>query len=211
MWTRSSDTLGTHEIHGKVSIYAFKVTSHSTWLVLSNLNFFATTIFICGGNDSSDVSSIRLDALHFSYPSYSKRMLGSLAIPNMTTIYYNGLLTKYAGNFSVFNCTWEYADGQTMRYRGADGVFESNLWHHNDFSCVGNGNLFQSEGVRDQFICNAIHSNGPSVGFAPGSGSQKDRNLGLPIGSNVRLNHFHNYKTMECMYRHTLMRRMEQC
>ena len=45
------------------------------------------------------------------------------------------------GNFSVFNCTREYADGQTMSYRGADGVFENNLWHHNDFTCVGNGFL----------------------------------------------------------------------
>ena len=152
LWTRDSDHPGNRDIRGKVLTYAFEITNKSTWLILSNLNFFATTIFISGDDDSSDVSNIRLDSLHFSYPSYSKRMIGSLAVPNMTTIYYNGLLTQYAGNYSTFNCTWEYADGQTMSYRGADGVFENNLWHHNDFSCVGNGNLFQSEGVRDQFI-----------------------------------------------------------
>ena len=66
LWTRirSSDTPETHDIHDKISVYAFKVTNNSTWLVLSNLNFFATTIFICGNNDSSDVSNIRLQT-HF--------------------------------------------------------------------------------------------------------------------------------------------------
>ena len=117
-------------------------------------------------------------------------MLGSLAVPNMTTIHYNGLLTKYAGNFSVFNCTWEYADGQTMSYRGADGVFENNLWHHNDFICVGSGMLLHSLGVHDNFIRNTVHSNGACEGFCPGSGNTADRQLGLPIGATVRFNLF---------------------
>ena len=43
---------------------------------------------------------------------------------------------------ALFSCTWEYADGQTMQYRGVDGVFENSLWHHNDFTCVGVGQLF---------------------------------------------------------------------
>ena len=197
LWTHDSDHPGTHNIHGKVSTYAFKVTNNSTWLVLSNLNFFATTVLVKGDNETSDVSNIRLESLHFSYPSYSKRMLRSLAVPNMTTIYYNGLLTKYDGNFSVFNCTWEYADGQTMSYRGADGVFENNLWHHNDFTCVGNGFLFASEGVRDKFVHNTVHSNGPSVGFSPGQGTAKDRKLGLPIGADIRLNLFYHLKYLQ--------------
>ena len=160
-------------------------------------SFFATTIFMSGTSETDDVSNIRLDSLHFRYPSYSKRMLGSLAVPNMTTIYFNGLLSKYAGNFSVFNCTWEYADGQTMRYRGADGVFENNLWHHNDFTCVGNGDLFRSEGIRDRFIRNTVHSNGPSVGFYPGAGTFQDRNLGLSVAAEVRLNLFYDLKYLQ--------------
>ena len=197
LWTRNSDQPGIHDIRGKVSTYAFTIKNNSTWIVLSNLDFFATTVFISGDDKRSDVSNIRLESLHFSYPSYSKRMLGSLAIPNMTTIYYNGLLTKYAGNFSVFNCTWEYADGQTFRYRGADGWFENNLWHHNDFTCVGNGMLFHSEGVRDNFIRNTVHSNGPCEGFCPGEGTGEDRKLGLPIGATVQLNLFYDLKYLQ--------------
>ena len=193
LWTRDSDQPGTH----KVSTYAIMITNNSTWLVLSNMTFFATTLFIKGDNASSGVSNIRLDSLHFSYPSYSKRMLGSLALPNMTTIHYNGLQTKYAGNFSVFNCTWEYADGQTMSYRGADGVFENNLWHHNDFTCVGNGFLFGSSGVRDNFVRNTVHNNGPSVGFSPGGGTAEDRKLGLPMGADIHLNLFYDLKNLQ--------------
>ena len=84
-----------------------------------------------------------------------------------------------------------------MRYRGADGEFKNNLWHHNDFSCVGNGFLFRSEGIRDRFIRNTVHSNGPSVGFSPGDGTAKDRELGLPTGADVRLNLFYDLKYLQ--------------
>lgn len=197
LWMTNHDPPSHHDIRGKVSTYAFTISNSSSWIVLSNLYFFATTLLINGEDDTNDISNIRLESLHISYPSYSKRMLGSVAIPNMTTIYYNGLLSPQAGNFSVFNCTWEYADGQTMRYRGADGVFENCLWHHNDFSCVGNGALFSSEGVRDKFVRNTVHSNGPSVGFSPGSGTAKDRQLGLSIGADVRLNLFYDLKYLQ--------------
>ena len=196
LWTKASDHPLNHNIQGRTISYAFTITKGSCWIILSGLNFFATTVHIGGSNANEDVHNIRLESLHFSYPSFSKRMLKSLAVPDATTIYYHGPLTKYAGNFSVFNCTWEYADGQTMAYRGADGLFENNLWHHNDFSCVGNGELFHSEGVRDTFVRNTIHSNGPSVGFSPG-GNYPDRKLGLPIGDTVQLNLFYDLKYLQ--------------
>ena len=193
VWLRSSDSPEQHEIRGKTSTYAFTFTDPSSWIILHGLEFFATTVYIRG----SAINNIKLDTCHFSYPSYSKRMLGSLAVPNTTTIYYTGLLTPHAGNFTVINCIFEYADGQTIDYRGADGVFQNNLWHHNDFTCVGDGELFQSEGVRDSFVHNTVHSNGPSVGFGPGAGNKLDRALGLPIGADVRLNMFYDLKYLQ--------------
>lgn len=197
LWTKNSDHPLNHDIQGRRISYAFTITKGSSWIILSGLNFFATTVYIAGSNADEDVRNIRLESLHFSYPSYPKRMLKSLAVPDTTTLYYHGPLTDHAGNFSVFNCTWEYADGQTMAYRGADGLFENNLWHHNDFSCVGNGELFQSEGVRDNFVRNTVHSNGPSVGFAPGAGNVSDRKLGLSIGDKVKLNLFYDLKYLQ--------------
>ena len=197
LWTKNSDHPLNHNIQGRRISYAFTITKGSCWIVLSGLNFFATTVNIGGDNADQDVHNIRLESLHFSYPSYPKRMLKSLELPDTTTIFFHGPLTKNAGNFSVFNCTWEYADGQTMAYRGADGVFENNLWHHNDFSCVGNGALFESEGVRDMFVRNTVHSNGPSVGFSPGAGHVSDRKLGMPIGDTVKLNLFYDLKSLQ--------------
>ena len=197
LWTKNSDHPLNHDIQGKRITYAFTITRSSSWIILSGLNFFATTVHVGGKDASEDVHNIKLESLHFTYPSYSKRMLGSLEVPDTTTLYFNGPLNQYAGNFSVFNCTWEYADGQTMSYRGADGVFENNLWHHNDFSCVGNGDLFKSEGVRDQFIRNTVHSNGPSVGFSPGAGNYSDRQLGLSTGAMVKLNLFYDLKYLQ--------------
>ena len=194
LWTRNSDSPEDHEIVGKVSTYAFTITGSSSWIGLSGLNFFATTVFINGKDKTEDVNGIELDSCYFSYPSYSKRMLGSLAVPNTTTIYYNGDLTRNASNFKIFNCTWEFADGQTISYRGGDGLIQNNLWRHNDFTCVGNGDLFESDGARDQFIRNIIHSNGPSVGFQPGA---QDHWLGLVTASTVRLNMFYDLKFLQ--------------
>ena len=197
LWLESSESPEDHEIRGKNSTYAFTITDSSSWIKLYGLNFFATTVYISGRNKEDDVDNVSLDTCHFTYPSYSKRMLGSLAVPNMTTLYYYNDLTQNAGNFVVKNCVFEYGDGQTMNYRGADGLFENNLWHHNDFTCVGNGALFQSMGVRDNFIRNTVHSNGPSVGFSPGSGHAGDRVLGLGIGSNISHNLFYDLKYLQ--------------
>ena len=194
LWTESSDSPENHEITGKKSIYALTITDGSSWIVLSALNFFATTVFIMGSSGENIVQDIQLDSCHFSYPSYSKRMLGSLAVPNTTTIYYSGELSKDSGMFKIFNCTWEYADGQTIKYRGVNGVFVNNLWHHNDFTCVGDGALFQSLGVHDEFVRNVIHSNGPSVGYAPGGARDT---LGLPFGDTVRLNLLYDLKFLQ--------------
>ena len=186
-----------HDIRGKVSKFAFTINNGSSHITLSGLNFFATTVYIRGASRDKDVHNIKLESCYFSYPSYSQRALGSTAVPDATTLYYNGDLIENAGNFTVFNCTFEYADGQTMNYRGADGLFENNIWRYNDFTCVGDGALFQSRGVRDRFIRNIVHSNGPSVGFSPGAGNLPDRELGLPIGSDVRLNLFYDLKYLQ--------------
>ena len=194
LWTTEGDTPDNHEIKGKKSSYAFMITSSSSWISLAELNFFATTVFASGSDSSSDIDGIEIYSCHFTYPSYSQRMLKSLTVPNTTTLYYNGDLRNSSGNFKIFNNTWEYADGQTIKYRGGDGMIHNNLWHHNDFSCVGGGDLFESDGARDQFYRNVIHSNGPSVGFQPGA---NDHWLGLATASRVKLNMFYDLKFLQ--------------
>ena len=190
LWTQSSDSPENHIIKGKKSTYAFTINK-SSWIKLIGLSFFASTINVV---NERDVGGFELSSCHFSYPSYSKRMLGSLAVPNTTTIAYTGVLTEDAGDFKVFNCTWEFSDSQPVNYRGGNGLFQNNLWHHNDFSCVGDGFAFQSRGNRDVFIRNVIHSNGPSVGYSPGAGHLDEA---LPVGDFVKLNLLYDLKFLQ--------------
>lgn len=53
-------------------------------------------------------------------------------------------------------------------------------------------------GVRDTFIRSIVHINGPSVGFSPGAGRLlSDRNIGISIGSHVRLTIFYDLKYLQ--------------
>lgn len=193
LWTKDSDNPINHVISGKKSTYAFTISRGSSWLKLESLSFFATTVNI-GGETGTAVYSIELSSCHFSYPSYSKRMLGSLDVPDMTKIYHNGDLMEEKGHFRIFNCTFEFSDGQTISYRGRGGVIDNNLWHHNDFSCVGQGFMFSSDGTSDTFIRNTVHSNGPSEGYAPGS---SPNNLRVAADDNAKLNMMYDLKYLQ--------------
>lgn len=197
LWLNDTQDPNKHDIRGKISTYAFTIDNNSSFITLSDINFFATTVYISGTSKLNDVNNIQLNSCYFSYPSYTRRALGSTADPNTTTIYYHNDLITNAGGFVIFNNTFEYSDGTTILYRGADGLIKNNIWRYNDFTCVGGGNLFASKGVRDNFVRNIVHSNGPSVGFSPGFGNKPDRELGLSIGSNVHLNLFYDLKYLQ--------------
>lgn len=201
LWPSDGRNPSKRDVRGKMTSYSFNITSGSSYLIFSGIRFFATTLAAASsGDDDENVHNIRFDSLQFSYPTYSKRMLGSVGFPDSTLVYYKGHLAKESGNFTFFNCTFQYGDGWNLWYRGADGLFENNLWHHNDFSCVGQeiacGSLC-SEGVRDTFIRNTVHSNGPSIGYTPGGGLRKDQAMGVSDGCVVQLNHFYDLKSLQ--------------
>ena len=198
LWADDGKDPSGRNIRGKVTTYSFNITSGSCYLVFSGIRFFATTLTASSsGKNDANVHDLTFDSLQFSYPTYSKRMLGSVDIPNSTFVYHYGDLTNRPTNFTFFNCTFEYGDGMTVWYRGSDGKFVNNLWHHNDFSCVGQDNScgsICSKGVRDKFIRNTVHSNGPSIGYSPGLGAVESGVFG---GSLVQLNHFYDLKHLQ--------------
>ena len=204
LWPDDGNNPSGRDVRGKVTSYSFNITSGSSYLIFSGIRFFATTLAASSsGDEDEDVHDIRFDSLQFSYPTYSKRMVGSVDPPNSTFVYYWGDLKKGSGNFTFFNCTFEYGDGWNLQYRGIDGVFENNLWHHNDFSCVGSftndnscGSLC-SEGTRDKFIRNTVYSNGPSIGFKPGGWTKRDEEMGMYGGSLIQYNHLYDLKSLQ--------------
>lgn len=198
LWPDDGKNPSDRNIRGKVMSYSLNITSGSSCLVFSGIQFFATTLSASGEKQGEDIHDIRFESLQFTYPTYSKRMLGSLKPPDTTYVYHNGDLNEPT-NFTFFNCTFEYADGLNMLYRGSDGVFENNLWHHNDFSCVEPLGIGEpcgsvcSKGIRDWFVRNTVHSNGAGVGYKPGGNSNNSE----VTGSYVHLNHFYDMKYLQ--------------
>jgi hypothetical protein len=201
LWPDDGENPSGRDIRGKTKSYSFNITSGSRSLVFSGITFFATTLTAAsGGIHDEDVHDVRFNSLQFLYPTYSQRMLGSVAYPDSTVVYYRGSLVNNSANFTFFNCTFEYGDGSNLMYRGVNGLFENNLWHHNDFSCVAQGSAcgsFCSQGVKDRFIRNTVHSNGPYIGFKPGGVSSQDEEMGVSPRSLIQLNHFYDLKNLQ--------------
>ena len=199
LWADDGENPAGRKIRGKVTSYSLNITSGSSYLVFSGIRFFATTLAASAASThDKNVHNILFDSLYFSYPTYSQRMLGLVDIPNSTYVYAHGNLDIMPPtNFTFFNCTFEYGDGMALVYRGSNGMFVNNLWHHNDYSCVGlhsSCGSICSLGMRDSFIRNTVHSNGPSVGYTPGQG---DAESGSYAGSLVQLNHFYDLKSLQ--------------
>ena len=199
LWPDDGENPTVRKIRGKVRSYSLNITSGSSHLVFSDMSFFATTLSASAASThDKNVHDIRFESLYFSYPTYSQRMLGLVDIPNSTYVFAHGNLDMMPPtNFQFFNCTFEYGDGQALVYRGSDGLFLNNLWHHNDFSCVAlhtSCGSICSMGMRDTFVRNTVHSNGPSVGYTPGQG---DIESGSYAGSLVQLNHFYDLKDLQ--------------
>jgi len=159
-----------------VQTYIFNIT-HCPNMIIANISFFGTTI-----NAYKNIDNMYWSSLNFTFPSFSRRMLG-VAHPSSPTV-----ISSYGGtsNFKVFNCTWFGADGPTFHYYGSNPSFINNQWLWNDFSAaddlrhtgLGGWILDASHGAHDYFYRNTFWYNGPSVGYACGR------------SANIQLNHF---------------------
>ena len=64
-----------------------------------------------GGGDGGVVCGLRWESLQFMYPAASKRVLGSIAVPETSVL----LSPSTPANHTIFNCTWYGADGTVLR------------------------------------------------------------------------------------------------
>ena len=85
LWTKDDDSPSHHVIRGKVQTYAFQITD-SQYLVLKNIDFFATTVLALTKSVDNNINHITFDSLNFNFPSYSKRMLGVAAPSKWMTV-----------------------------------------------------------------------------------------------------------------------------
>lgn len=153
------------KIQAKTQSYAFTM-NNCTNLTFENLNFFSTTI------TSTASYNITVNNCLFSYPSCSKRMLGSIASPESTKLEVNN--NNNATHFKFHQCLFEHTDGEALVLKGSENTIEDCYFHHIDYSCGNIGGIgvsIKNNGNQINFKQNTMHTTGASetldLGMAP--------------------------------------------
>lgn len=172
VWSLDGKNPKSKEVRGKNQTYAFTITD-SRYVVFKNLIFFATTLHAYTESSIKYIDHLEFVSLNFSFPSYSKRMLGNPNPPIWTKIIANKgyHVTK---RFKIFNCTFYGTDGAALQYSGNNVTLENNLFEYNDWSgammsrSTGGMGTIISQGTEDRFIRNTLQYNGASAGLRYG-------------------------------------------
>lgn len=175
IWTPNGSSPKDSKLRGKVQSYGITI-ANSSHLIIRGIDFFATAIQASSSNSSYNVNNITFHSLNFKHHTYSKRMLGNIALIEWMDI--NGIYDRRRpetwGTFTFFNNTFYGSDGLALSYHGANVTIENNLFEYNDFTAanmvIGGGGLgtIKSDSTGDQFIRNTLQYNGASVGIRPG-------------------------------------------
>jgi len=180
LWAPGGSNPSAKAIRGKTQSYAFGV-SDSAYVVLSGLNFFATTFKF------SSSTYITVKNCNFLYPSYSKRMLGNTGDPDITTV--EQVSKSDLSECTVRNCIFEYTDGPGIYMTGRNNTIENCLFHDIDYSVVSfNGNGFTIHTIASPGITfrrNTIYTSGASEGYRGGDAEPGYINV-------VEYNHLYN-------------------
>lgn len=125
-------------------------------ITIDGLNFFGTTVKATSSHDITIKNTL------FSYPSCSRRMLGSTSYP-FTTELSNG--SNNISNFTFYKCAFEHTDGEAFYIEGGDNTIEDCYIHHIDYSCGSLRNLgttIANRGDNCTFKNNTIFTTGAS-------------------------------------------------
>jgi hypothetical protein len=107
--------------------YFFSGDVSSKNIVIDGFDFFGTTFSFFRSE------GIAVKNCDFLYPSFSKRVLGSLAAP---------LPTRFSDciDSTLYNCDFRYIDGPALYYKWAENtVIENNYFHMVDYGCLAEG------------------------------------------------------------------------
>ena len=166
VWSETGDgsDLQNSVIRGKNQTFAFNFLNCSN-ITLSGIKFFASTITIQNSNNVLISDNI------FSYPNYSRRMLGDLTSPLVTNIDQDLNTSNLPSVSSSSYCTFsgnvfEYTDGEALIMAGENHTISNNYFHHIDWSCAETqaiGLSVYCSGADITFSHNVIHTTGASA------------------------------------------------
>lgn len=156
VWNYDGRHPSKHVLRGKTQTYAFHITDSSN-VVFANMTFFATTLKAESTSATKVIDNLQFVSVNFSFPSYSKRMLGSPLPAEWTKI-----IAKYrwrqAKPFTMFNCTFYGTDGAALEYASLNATLENNLFERNDWTgammttATGGFGTVVSKGEGDRYV-----------------------------------------------------------
>lgn len=167
-WPRENNFPENLEIRGKSLSYGLQFYN-CEYVNVKGLDFFASTFRI------EDSKHVTVEDGDFMYPSYSKRMLGITAEPEVTTI--NG------SENTLLNCTFAYTDGAGIVIKGEKNLIENCYFHNINYSSPGDTKTIDGgEGIETVIRHNTLHTGGSSVGLRGGPGNIIEYNNIYNIG-----------------------------
>ncbi len=146
------------EVRGKNITYSpyFIRSGHINF---KNIEFFAVTFNI------EDSENIVIEDCRFTYPAYSKRMLGVLKGAEVTRI---SNKEGESSNNIIRNCEFSYTDGGGIRIEGQSNLIENCYFHHLDYSGVSRLGSAIGGGRGTVIRRNTVHTNGGAQGIVGG-------------------------------------------
>ena len=170
MWSEDGTDLPSLNIKGKIHDYSL-IFSNSINVTIEGIKFFATTISI------QNCENVIVNQNIFTYPNYSKRMLGDTLSPLVTNIDQNIVTTSLPSNSSSSSCVFsnnvfEYTDGEALILAGNNHVVRNNYLHHIDWTCAETQSLgvtIYCSGEDLTFEKNIVHTTGASSTLSLGA------------------------------------------
>jgi len=164
------------DIRGKTLTYALEF-NQARYLEIRNIDFFGCTVKMEYTRHSSLVNC------NFLYPSFSRRMLGSINFAQPTLI--SSGSSDIESYNRVINCTFEKTDGSGLKIVGKHDLVENCYFHNIDYSCVGGLNDITVAAVSTNhftFRYNTIDMGGNSLGVKTGNSCIVEYNKVSNIG-----------------------------
>ena len=173
VWSEDGSDLINLNIKGKTQEFAF-IFDNCNNVTIEGLKFFATTISIQNSINVSVQENV------FSYPNYSKRMLGDTLSPLVTNIDQDLITTSLPSNSSSSSCVFsnnvfEHTDGEALILAGDNHLISNNYFHHIDWSCAETqalGLTIYCNGENLVFENNIIHTTGASSTLSLGANAK---------------------------------------
>jgi len=143
LYLRTDDGLSPagRSVRARNQDYCFVGDQNTKYVVIDGLNFFGTTFNFYRSE------FITVQNCDLRYPSFSKRVLGSIDPPAPTTMGgTGGDPNQYC---TVYNCEFRYVDGPVIYYKNSDfTTIENNYFYMVDYGCLDEGFALNGNNVR---------------------------------------------------------------